>query len=526
MHHSGVAGAAASDKKTDEGSKPTVSIQQVPKILVVDDEKYICDIIVEALASDDCQVVAMSDAAEALEYIHHNPVDLVLSDLVMGDYSGVQILEATLAEHEDAIVILMTAHPTVQTAISVLKAGAFDFLVKPFRLDLLRATIKRGLKHQQVLLDNVRLRAQVEFLKVASAAGTKVDLQEFLQMVAGSCRKETDATAVGIIEIDPDTHNIVSEVFLGEMEADRSEVLDQRTVDGFLYTKSAKPRIKSYRSSDKEPTTIINISQPIVSRHRLHGVINLLIRSRFDHLTSGQVNVLTILANSAASAIANQRLWGELKMSYLQAIRALANAIEARDECTAGHTDRVTQLAATVARHLNWDDQRLETLTMGCTLHDIGKIGVPDRILNKPGCLSDNERQMMQAHPEVGLMMIDGIDLFKPAIPYVIAHHERYDGTGYPNGLAGEGIPIEGRLLSVVDTFDAIMSDRPYRAGASLKQAVSELVIYRGIQFDPDIVDAFLEVILAGGVDFEVLYGRTEDPEQIRELLPTEMVQA
>ncbi|MFH1688577.1 MAG: HD domain-containing phosphohydrolase [bacterium] len=503
-----------------------MSTEQAPKILVVDDEKYICNIIVEALASDGCQIVSMSDAAEALEYIHHNPVDLVLSDLVMGEYSGVQILEATLAEHEDAIVILMTAHPTVQTAISVLKAGAYDFLVKPFKLELLRATIKRGLEHRRVLVDNVRLRAQVEFLKVASAAGTKVDLTEFLEMVAGSCQKETDATAVGILEIDPDTHSVVREVFCGEVEDDRAEVLDVRTVEKFYYTKSAKPHIKSQRSSDDEPHSRIYISQPVFSRHRLHGVINLLIRTRFDHLTSGQVNVLTILANSAASAIANQRLLSDLETSYIQAIRALANAIEARDECTAGHTDRVCVLAESVARRLGWDKQRLEMLVMGCTLHDIGKIGVPDRILNKPERLSDDERQKMQAHPEVGLMMIDGIDLFKPAVPYVIAHHERYDGTGYPNGLAGEDIPIEGRLLSVVDTFDAILSDRPYRPGANLKRAVSELIKYRSIQFDPVIVDAFLELISSGGIDFEMLYGRDEDLQQIRDLMPTEKAPA
>jgi len=152
-----------------------MSLNRCPNILVVDDEIYICNIIVDALAAEGCNTVAISDPAEALECIHNKRVDLVLSDLMMGEFSGEQILEATLAEHPDAIVILMTAHPTVQTAISVLKRGAFDFLVKPFKLEMLRATIRRGLHHQQILRENLQLKEQVEFLKVAGSTGADFD---------------------------------------------------------------------------------------------------------------------------------------------------------------------------------------------------------------------------------------------------------------------------------------------------------------------------------------------------------------
>jgi len=145
---------------------------------------------------------------------------------------------------------------------------------------------------------------------------------------------------------------------------------------------------------------------------------------------------------------------------------------------------------------------------MGCTLHDIGKIGVPDSILKKAGPLTPEERTLMESHPEVGIRIIRGIDRFKPAVPYIIAHHERWDGKGYPRGLAGEEIPIEGRLLSVVDTVDAILSDRPYRLGAGLQTALDELMEYRGSQFDPMIVDTFLELIQEEQVEFSDLYDR------------------
>jgi len=175
-----------------------------------------------------------------------------------------------------------------------------------------------------------------------------------------------------------------------------------------------------------------------------------------------------------------------------------------------------------IAEGLGWKDTRLNNLVMGCTLHDIGKIGVPDSILNKPAALTDDEREKMQKHPELGLKIISEIELFKPAIPYIMGHHEWFDGTGYPKGLAGEDIPIEGRLLAAADTFDAIMSDRPYRSGRSFKTAVSELITYRGSQFDPDIVDTFLDVLGQGKVDFEEMYGHPEDLSILEEFLVIE----
>ncbi|MFZ5980961.1 MAG: HD-GYP domain-containing protein, partial [Candidatus Zixiibacteriota bacterium] len=232
---------------------------------------------------------------------------------------------------------------------------------------------------------------------------------------------------------------------------------------------------------------------------------------RYKWVTPGELDVLSILTNSAATSIANNMLYNDLQASYLQAIRALANAVEARDKCTKGHTDRVTVLARLVAEEMGWEEDQITDLVMGCMLHDIGKIGVPDSILNKPDVLDDQEREKMVDHPLVGLQIISGVDLFKPAIPYIIGHHERYDGTGYPEGLQGDKISIEGRLLAVVDTFDAILSDRPYRKGATVRKAVTELLRNSGTQFDPAIVDIFIEIIRKYKIDFQSLYGRKED---------------
>jgi len=483
------------------------------RILVVDDEEYIGKIIVESLSEENFDIVSFTDPREALEYIAANPVDLALTDLVMGQYSGLNILEATLENHPDAIVILMTAHPTVQTAISVLKKGAYDFLVKPFKLELLSATIKRGLAHQKIARDNLNLKGQLEFLKVANAFfGSGLDLDKYLGLVLRSCNTELSARASAVIEIDPKDGSIIRQLHESLDEEGAEAVLDESLIDQFRGSRSSAPAITTEPVEiDGRQKTKILISQPILIRKRLQGVINVLTIFRSDQIPHGRLDVLSILSSSAASAIANQNLYTDLKKSYLQAIRALASAIEARDDYTAGHTDRVTKLAEQVALQLGWDERRIQTLQVGCTLHDIGKIGVPDAILTKTDRLTEAERKLMNKHPQLGLKIIRGVDLLRPAIPYLASHHERFDGNGYPRGLQGDEIPIEGRLLAVADTFDAIMSDRPYRKGAPVAVAIKELTDNKGTQFDPEIVDAFLEVLRTRKVDLRGLYGREED---------------
>ncbi|PWB69056.1 hypothetical protein C3F09_10650 [candidate division GN15 bacterium] len=483
-----------------------------PRLVIVDDERHICEIIVESLAGEDYDVESFADAEKAIAYLKDQPVDLVLTDLVMGDISGVEVLEAAHATQADTVVILMTAYPTVQTAVSVLKKGAYDLLVKPFKLEVVRAAVKRGLAHQKLSRDNVNLRGQVEFLKAANGVNVGVDHERYLATVLSSCRTELRAVAAGLIEIDPKTRRVIRRLEDPEQHECRDILLDERTITEFIGKKVLEPRISSCqgRQGDNMVEQTL-VSSPIYIRNRLHGLINLLLPTRFARLYPGQMDVLAILTNAAGSAIVNQKLYQNVRSAFIQAIKALANAVEARDKYTAGHTDRVIKLAEQVAMHLRWSKRQMETMTVGCMLHDIGKIGVPDSILNKPEQLDEREREIMRNHPLVGVRIVREIELFKPAIPYIISHHERYDGTGYPKGLKGTEIPIEGRLLSVVDTFDAIMSDRPYRKGAQLATAVSELVDNRGKQFDPEMVDAFLEVLRRGAVSFVDLYGRDVD---------------
>jgi putative nucleotidyltransferase with HDIG domain len=188
-----------------------------------------------------------------------------------------------------------------------------------------------------------------------------------------------------------------------------------------------------------------------------------------------------------------QQAYLTLKKAYLDSVKVLAEAIDAKDTYTRGHSDRVRRMSLQIAVSLGFTEERREVLEYGALLHDIGKIGIEDEILRKPGPLSPEEYQTIQQHPLVGVKIVEGIEFFKDKIPMIRSHHEHFDGKGYPDGLVGEAIPLEARIIAVPDAFDAMASLRPHRRTMSLENILLEMEKYKGKQFDPNILEIFLK---------------------------------
>jgi HD-GYP domain-containing protein (c-di-GMP phosphodiesterase class II) len=202
---------------------------------------------------------------------------------------------------------------------------------------------------------------------------------------------------------------------------------------------------------------------------------------------------LTAYAQDLKAAFDTERArQAEVLQSHFDAIHVLAAAVEARDPYTGGHIERVTHYALHIARQLGWSESRLVEVQMGAALHDIGKIGVNDSVLRSSGPLDPDEWAQMRTHPELGARILEGVGFFRSAIPYVLCHQERFDGRGYPFGLQGEAIPIEGRLVAVADAFDAITTDRPYRPARSPAEALAAIRRDAGTYFDPQVVNALV----------------------------------
>lgn len=187
-----------------------------------------------------------------------------------------------------------------------------------------------------------------------------------------------------------------------------------------------------------------------------------------------------------------QHAYRTLKKSHMDSVKVLAEAIDAKDPYTRGHSDRVKRMSLGIAKKLGFSEDGQETLEYGALLHDIGKIGIKDEVLRKHGSLSSEEYQYIREHPVIGVKIVEGVEFFKDKIPMIRHHHEHYDGNGYPDGLVGEAIPLEARIISIPDAFDAMTSARPHRGVMPLQDVLAELEKCSGKQFDPKVLEIFL----------------------------------
>lgn len=234
---------------------------------------------------------------------------------------------------------------------------------------------------------------------------------------------------------------------------------------------------------------------PLKVKDKVIGVMEAINQKEKGYFNMDNQYVLEIFASQAAVAINNAQLFKKLRDAYLGAINALTEAINAKDHYTAGHVDRVGEYALSIAQAMDLDDEFIEVIKQAALLHDVGKIGIPEAVLNKPGKLTDEEYALMKSHSAMSAQIVSPIGLSPRIIAAIKQHHERIDGHGYPGGLQGEDISLEARILCVADTYDAMITDRPYRKGLSKDIAMAELKKHSGTQFDAAVVEAFLKVL-------------------------------
>ncbi|HOR42106.1 MAG TPA: HD-GYP domain-containing protein, partial [Atribacterota bacterium] len=210
-----------------------------------------------------------------------------------------------------------------------------------------------------------------------------------------------------------------------------------------------------------------------------------------------QIGILGILLFFLPLLLARQsfELYARMRKMYLDTIRTLAATIDAKDPYTLGHSERVSQMAVQLAKRLGFVEPEIEYLEYAAILHDIGKIGIEDRILGKKDKLTEKEYEKIKEHPVIGANIIESVEFLKKCSKTVLYHHERFDGKGYPNQLKGEDIPKTARLLAIVDAYDAMNSDRPYRKKFSEEDILEELENESGKQFDPEMIKTFISLL-------------------------------
>lgn len=352
------------------------------------------------------------------------------------------------------------------------------------------------------------------------AISSSIDLQATLRIFIDKVVSQLKADAASVLLYSPDTLLLVysagsgfrtdginkvrlklGDGFAGEAALKREEIIvpDVSDESGITNKHAANKFIDSFLY--KEEGFRSYIAKPLIAQGSVKGVLEIFNRSAFCP-SREWIEFLDAFTGQAALAIEKASLFSDLQMSNIELVNAYnttiegwARALDYRDKETEGHSRRVTDMTEKVARVMGISEEELVHVRRGALLHDIGKMGIPDRILLKPEALDDDEYAIMKRHPDISYNLLYPIAFLRPAIDIPHSHHEKWDGTGYPRGIKGEDIPLPARIFSVIDVWDALRSDRPYRKGWTKEKTVEHIRSLSGVQFDPNIVEVFIREI-------------------------------
>jgi response regulator RpfG family c-di-GMP phosphodiesterase len=490
----------------------SVSPSERPRVLVVDDEQSIRDMLAELLEMDGYNVATATDGMNALDVLESSAhFDLVLTDLKMPRMGGISLLDQVGRHSPSTTAVIMTGFGTVETAIDAMKRGAYDYILKPFKIDEVLHVVRRAIEKKRIETENIRLRQALSLYKVSEAISTSLSLEQVMDTVMSSCMAELQADLVSAWFRDGDSELFERARRLSERTPTGGSDIGELDAAAVLAGIDGAPLLvhddATRRFFEKQATAPLAsfMAVPLVVQSRTLGFVAVASLKGGHRLEEGHRKLLSIIASRAAAAIENAKLYSDLKATFQQTIEGLASAIDKMDRYTAGHSERVAQYAVYLARRLGLDDEQCRVLRHSALMHDIGKIGCVLN-LNKPGKLTDDEYEAFKLHPGYGRDILTPIKFLHPLIPGVHLHHERFDGRGYPLGLSGQGIPLMARIISVADTYDAMTSDRSYRRALPHEVAVAEIERCSGSQFDPDLAGSFNEGLdsyrderLAGG---------------------------
>jgi len=477
------------------------------KILVVDDEDMIRDLCSHILSAEGYQVTTVSNGAAALEELNHSAMDLMITDIKMPGMDGLELFERVKARKQDMVTIFITGHGTLDTAIESLMRGVDGFVLKPFTQEELLGAVDRAISRSRLQKENIRLKALIPLFEISKLLVTEIDLAHLFKIITEVLVQEFSVDRVSLMLLDEASGSLLIRASHGlptdiALKARRKE---GEGVSG-LVLKYRKPLIISAgKHPDQEVMASLNpediptssMSVPLIGKNKLFGVLNVSKPAGLT-FTASDLQIVLILSSQVVTAMENAALYENLRENYFRTVQALVAAVEAKDPYTRWHSTNVAKYAVAVARDLGMSPSQLEEIHIAAILHDVGKIGISELIISKPARLSREEFDLMKDHPAHGIRILEPIGFSSAIINAIYQHHERYDGKGYPRGLAGEEIAFAARILNVADTIDAMVSERPYRGTISSQEVLIELQRESGGQFDPRVAESARRLIEKG----------------------------
>lgn len=643
-------------------------------VLVVDDEPPIRSLLQEYLNKQDFSVFTADSVTKALEIFKQVQPDVVVTDIRMQKQDGIALIKNIKKLNANVPVIIITAYPSIESAVEAIRENAFDYLIKPFNLSELTEKIKSAVDIQNLTRDNLILKEMASLHKVTSLLASTRDSEKLLDVIMEQCIKNSRADIGSIQLIDSSGKDLIVEKNVGIPYSKKISPLDDfeewpiakwvcrnkhpmllkegklyphvdisvtkdiafrsgvfipllanETLIGVLnlvcreraftdielqiihvlasqagvainnarlydklkdqlgnltlineyseylmekiekgdifklffsaiknnffkninfaavlflerdkhqlayyspynvsepciyqFKKAAIEEIKEHKkinvlpknisvlpynisNSEKENVTIKNIpyllKMPLFAHENFIGSVFIGAKDE-NSITPETSDQIAAIINQTCIALINAKLYDEMKENYFKTIRALAIAVDAKDAHTGGHSELVAKYAGMMAREMKLSEKEILNIENAGIIHDVGKIGIPGHILNKPGLLTTEEfNSVMKSHSALGANIIKEVPFLQELYPLILYHHERYNGTGYPEGLRENKIPVGAKILAVADVFAAMISDRPHRKSLGEKESYKHIVENRGVLFDPDVVDIFKKIV-------------------------------
>ncbi len=493
-------------------------------IMVVDDEAVIRDLMTEILTDEGYEVEAAEDGVRALERLKERADFVMLfTDIMMPEMDGIELIREARHISPNLIPIVMTGYATLETARAAVREGAYDYVLKPFSLSEIKIAVDNAFERYRLVNDNARLRDLTQLFRISETIAGIHDERRLLEFVLRAALEQVEADRGSIMLTTKDGQALRVAASVGVPEEAEDTVVDfGKSIAGWVAKHSLPLCVEdiqrnpelvelsrrlddpSFISVPLERNLILDVhtkTSQTRSSPRVIAVLNVNEKRGGLAFTDGDLKALSIVAKHASVALENVHLLKDLESAHLDTLKSMALVLEAKDPYTHGHSERVRNYSVAAGIKIGMSTKDIETMRLGAMLHDVGKIGVSDAILNKVEPLTSEEWDAIKLHPVVGYDVLEPVGFLTPEhLALVRSHHERLDGSGYPDGLRGGAIDDRVRVLSVADTYDAMSGDRAYRKGLSDEQILEELRFCAREKLDPDVVALFIDMIECGEI--------------------------
>jgi putative nucleotidyltransferase with HDIG domain len=478
------------------------------KILLVDDEQGIIDSLSIMLRRSGYYHEGITNPLEAVEKVKNEHFDLMILDYLMVPIHGDEVVKRIRQFNSELYILLLTGHKDLAPPLETIKALDIQgYCEKSDRFDQLQLLVESGFK--SVMMMNTIKQFRDGLNKILQAVPRIYQLQPLGSILEDILSELlpllSSESAFILIDNIPDQFDSKKSIFrgIGKFKAEISDfmpMLDSQLLENIGKAKITKQVIRM-------DTGVV---LPLINEYaECIGIIYVEITENSATEISDGYKLLEIYTTQAASSLTNaflhsmvnmkneelNRTYEQLRVRYMDTIEALRQVVDAKDEYTRGHSDRVSYYCVRIGKALGLSDEEVETIRVAGLFHDVGKMGITDDILFKSEKLNVREYEEIKKHPMKGARILSVISMFKDVVPIVKCHHERIDGKGYPEGLKGNEIPYLARIISVADAFDAMMSDRHYRSKLDLKSAINQLNEGAGTQFDSEVVIKFVSML-------------------------------